>query len=652
MTEFHALLSRQLRRHRPPDEEIGADWLPLIEAVDAAYRELSAANDDLRRENTDRQGIEAELNQAKARLEEESALLEVALATERRFARHDGLTGALNHGAITAKLRSVLEATDGESRATTIAMIDVDAMKAINDTFGHQTGDEVLKAVARALHRNGAIVGRYGGDEFVAILPGAASEEGERYRTGVMADLAAVRLVDEETRANVPVLASIGLATYPAESTRIEELVKLADSAMYAAKRQRPAAPGVAGAHLSLDDARAAKMIGELVPLLASVGPLDEKLRLVSQRLSAGTGYHAVNFDVFEENSEEVEDRNTTMGTNAYVDAPDQLVEQWRAEQRTVVNHPLGDVLRRTQRPIIMDDLASDERLTEQQRTVLKAVGIQSGIAVPLLWQDEWIGTMSVGSREMAAFGPRDAQFLMAVAAHASAIIRTARMVEQLRLASDRLASAHNDTVLMLAASVEAHDSTTGRHLQRVSAVTESLALELGYADEDAHRLGMASVLHDIGKVRVPDAILKSEDRLSEEQWIVMKQHTVWGADFLAGHSGYELASLIARAHHERWDGSGYPYSLAGEAIAEPAAIVTVADAFDAMISDRPYRRARSLRSAMREIFSNSGQQFNPRVVSALLRVYRAGKLPAGDAAERTPSETGTHGVFLTPLAA
>jgi response regulator RpfG family c-di-GMP phosphodiesterase len=404
---------------------------------------------------------------------------------------------------------------------------------------------------------------------------------------------------------------------------------------MYAAKRQRPASGGVSGANLSHDDARAAKMIGELVPLLASVGPLDDKLRLVSQRLSAGTGYHAVNFDVFEEHSEEVNDRNTTMGTNAYIEAPDQLVEQWRQEQRTHVNHPLGDILRRTQRPVIMDDLAHDERLTQQQRDLLKAVGVQSGIAVPLLWQDEWIGTMSVGSRELAAFGPRDAQFLMAVAAHTAAIIRTARMVEQLRLATDRLASSHNDTVLMLAASVEAHDSTTGQHLQRVCTVTELLALELGYGEEDAHTLGMASVLHDIGKVRVPDSILKSQDRLTEEQWLIMKQHTVWGADFLAGHAGYELASLIARAHHERWDGSGYPYSLAGEDIPEAAAIVTVADAFDAMISDRPYRRARTLASAVREVWSNSGRQFNPRVVAALLRVYRARKLPAGDAATR-----------------
>jgi putative two-component system response regulator len=234
---------------------------------------------------------------------------------------------------------------------------------------------------------------------------------------------------------------------------------------------------------------------------------------------------------------------------------------------------------------------------------------------------------MAVGSRELAAFTPRDAQFLTTVAAHASANIRSARLVEELRLATQQLAASHGETVVMLAASVEAHDPTTGRHLLRVRNLTQALASELGYDEEGARELGVASILHDIGKVRVPDVLLKSPDRLSEEQWLTMKQHTTWGAEFLKSHEGFELATEIAQAHHERWDGSGYPHGLTGSAIPVAAQIVAVADAFDAIISDRPYRQGRSSRSAIREIFAHSGTQFSPDVVSALLRLYRRGKL-------------------------
>jgi HD-GYP domain-containing protein (c-di-GMP phosphodiesterase class II) len=107
-----------------------------------------------------------------------------------------------------------------------------------------------------------------------------------------------------------------------------------------------------------------------------------------------------------------------------------------------------------------------------------------------------------------------------------------------------------------------------------------------------------------------------------------MKHHTTWGAEFLAGRPGFELAATIARSHHERWDGGGYPDGLAGEAIPESAAIVAVADSFDAMTSDRPYRTARSVAAAMREIAACSGKQFSPSVVHALARLHRQRKLP------------------------
>jgi putative two-component system response regulator len=141
--------------------------------------------------------------------------------------------------------------------------------------------------------------------------------------------------------------------------------------------------------------------------------------------------------------------------------------------------------------------------------------------------------------------------------------------------------------------------------------------------DAEVNALGLAATLHDIGKIRVPESILMSPARLNGEEWTVMKQHTQWGAEFLRQRSGFELAAIIAQHHHERWDGSGYPARLAGKAIPEAAAIVTVADSLDAITNDRPYRLGRPLHWAIGEIVRCSGQQFSPRVVEALLRLYR-----------------------------
>ena len=143
---------------------------------------------------------------------------------------------------------------------------------------------------------------------------------------------------------------------------------------------------------------------------------------------------------------------------------------------------------------------------------------------------------------------------------------------------------------MLLAAAAEAHDRTTGKHLHNVRVISERLALELGYSEEDAREIGLAAVLHDMGKIRVPDSVLANKGRLSGEEWDLMKNHAAWGEQFLAGRSGFDLAATIARYHHERWDGRGYPDGVPGENIPEAAAIVSVADSFDAMTSDRPYK--------------------------------------------------------------
>ena len=536
-------------------------------------------------------------------------------------ARRDPLTGVLNHGAVVEELRNLMSSGD-EGTSHVVAMVDVDGLKAINDTYGHQVGDAVLLAAAGALSRDGVLVGRYGGDEFVALLPGADRDAAERYREGVLATLADVDLRDPETAARVPIVVSVGLAIYPTEAGRIEDLIKLADSAMYAEKRQRPIRRVSMATTHPLDADHAATMLGEIVPLLTSPGELNDKLQLVAHRLAVGAGYDGVHFEVLRHLSE------APAGQSAFAQVPEELVEAWNREQRQFEAHPLREIMERTRRPIILDDAQHDQRLTDAERELLRAAGLRSALLAPMFWQNELLGHLAVASKREAAFGPRDAEFLMAVATQVTAIVRMATLVEELQSTSDRLEEAHTEMVMLLAAAAEAHDRTTGQHLQNVRAIAEALAADLGHSKEQSKEIGLAAVLHDIGKVRVPDSILASVGRLSEGEWELLKRHTVWGEEFLKGRPGFELAATIARSHHERWDGSGYPDGLADEAIPEAATIVAVADSFDAITSDRPYRAARSVAAAVQEIVACSGKQFSPRVVRALVRLHKRKMLP------------------------
>jgi diguanylate cyclase (GGDEF)-like protein/PAS domain S-box-containing protein len=559
-----------------------------------------------------------DLAESKERLEEKSALLEQALEAERARGRIDTLTGTLNHAAITEELRRAI--ADADTGTVGVAMVDVDGLKVANDTYGHQTGDEVLVTVADALRRDGVLVGRYGGDEFVAILPGADRVAAEGYRDEVLASLAGAGLADPQTGAQVPIVASMGLAIYPHEAEAVDDLIRLSDSAMYASRRQRSMDDG-GTLPRTLGGERAAKMVGEIVPLLTSPGDLAGKLRLVAHRITVGAGYDGVTFIL--------KGTNETKGTtSAFMRLPDEEIDRWNQTLGTQLSGEIVDVLRRTGRPVIIDDPEHDERLVRTTRAMLAFAGIKSALIAPMLWEGELIGALSVGSKRESAFSVRDAEFVAAVATQVAAIVRMAAFVEELQTSSSQLMRAHTETVLMLAGAAEAHDHTTGRHLQRVSELAGALARELGHDEAAARDLALAAVLHDIGKIRVPDMVLGSSSKLAESEWVLMRQHTIWGSEFLAGQQGFGLAASVARSHHERWDGDGYPSGLRGDEIPEAAQITSVADAFDAMTNDRPYRLGRPTAEAIGEIVACSGTQFSPRVVAALVRLWENGALP------------------------
>ena len=194
--------------------------------------------------------------------------------------------------------------------------------------------------------------------------------------------------------------------------------------------------------------------------------------------------------------------------------------------------------------------------------------------------------------------------------------IESAELVERLR-------KVHLDTIAALSRSMEAKDYYTGGHTERVAELSVTLAGRLGYEGDELEAVQIGALLHDIGKIGIPERILHKTEPLDDEEWRVIKQHPVISDYILSEIDLPPIVRKIARSSHERIDGTGYPDGLAGEEIPLPARIVLVSDALDALTSDRPYRRARPVWAALEELRLHAGTQFCPTVLSALERLYQ-----------------------------
>jgi len=191
------------------------------------------------------------------------------------------------------------------------------------------------------------------------------------------------------------------------------------------------------------------------------------------------------------------------------------------------------------------------------------------------------------------------------------------RALNQERVANEELRRTGLQGIshLLLAATLK--DQTTGAHLLRVRRYVEAIAARLGLPIEITEEMGYSSVMHDVGKIHTPDHILQSEHHLSTEEFDIIKQHCIDGEIMLGDARFFETARAVAREHHERWDGNGYPDGKKGDQISLAARIVSVADVFDALTSKRPYKDAWSVDEGMASIKAGAGAQFDPDVVAA-----------------------------------
>ena len=176
----------------------------------------------------------------------------------------------------------------------------------------------------------------------------------------------------------------------------------------------------------------------------------------------------------------------------------------------------------------------------------------------------------------------------------------------------------------MLSLAAEARDDVTGEHCQRIQQLTYLISRELGLTKKDAEAYGFFSMMHDVGKIHIPDHILNKKGPLTQDERRIMQGHTVAGEKILGQSSYYEIARQIARSHHEWMDGSGYPDGLAGTQIPLSAKIVAIADVFDALITPRPYKKAWPIKQALEEIRQLTNRQFDRQIVNAFEHVVNA----------------------------
>ena len=536
-------------------------------------------------------------------------------AAVREAAEVDGLTGCLNRDALQHQLEQRIARSDQTGTPLSVALLDLDGFKSINDVFGHLSGDAVLKSVGAALRstvRAEDVVVRYGGDEFALILPNSTEEWAAPVLDRVRA---AIRSME------VPggtLTACVGLAER-AEGETLEQLVGRADEALRDAKGSpRPGS------------IRRASRRTSAPPVPPRTRPRDaerrQRWRAVAGDIGLAIARHTDTTDAAFTAVEELRDvleleacavlRLAQEGTLEEVAASGDLpADRWLLADRGSIGQALG------QKRAVLGESGSDRRQRDRRSRPLDEEDLRrpgrksTELAVPLVIGGRAWGAIGCLSGK-AVLDALDVELVAAVADHLSSAIRSGDLYEQLTQSMIGTAEA-------LATALEAKDQYTADHARSIAELAVEVGREFGLPESAIEDLRYGGIFHDVGKIAVPDYLINKPGPLTEEEFEVVKEHPAKGAQILAPVPFLYGVRTIVRHAHEHWDGGGYPEGLRGEQIPLGARIVLAVDAYHAMTSDRPYRAAMSHEDAHARLESEAGKQFDPEVVEKLLAVLR-----------------------------
>ena len=535
------------------------------------------------------------------------------LALSQAEARRDSLTGLRNRRAFDEHFDQMLAQAERRNEPLAVVLLDLDEFKQINDTHGHSVGDTTLATLAGVLSqqaRSGEEVFRIGGDEFAVVVGGdtaAGFRAAERFRQAVLA---------HDSEPKLPAF-SAGVASFPDHGTSTDQLLRHADEAMYAAKGGGRNRVAVFAPSQEAGPSRPPRLVA--LPAPSGQRPdapprMREGIRLLvvddhaNLRMLLRTTFEIIDIEVEEAGSAAEALRRIANRTPDVivldVALPDldgvTLCERLRSEPATA------------EIPIVL--LTGTTGATEEQG---RAAGANAFLRKPfsplelLETIEQLAGGLPHGPYRLMTDERPEEQLLL----YAQDLRRLLELERGQRML---IQSAYEETVTALARALESKDIGTGAHSQRVTRYATHLtdAVDASLLNDPSVQYGF--LLHDIGKIGIPDSLLKKQGPLTEAERHVVESHAILGQQILDRVPLLQGEGLrIIRSHHERWDGSGYPDGLRGTAIPTGARVFAVADALDAMTTNRPYRRAGTWNDAVEEIIGQAGQHFDPTVVEA-----------------------------------
>lgn len=267
---------------------------------------------------------------------------------------------------------------------------------------------------------------------------------------------------------------------------------------------------------------------------------------------------------------------------------------------------------------------ASFDRETPWRARLLREEEFVRSLSVPLVSKGEMKGVLEVFGRSEMDLDADKIAFMDILAGQTAVAVEGLQLVESLRHTNRELNTAYHETIEGWSRAMDLRDRDTEGHTQRVTGLTMALAVRMGIPDERMADIRRGALLHDIGKIGVPDEILLKPGELTPDEWVIMRSHPSLAYELLSHIEFLRPALDIPYAHHERWDGSGYPRGLKGEEIPLAARMFAVVDVYDALVSDRPYRSAWSEEQALDYIRAGSGTHFDPQVVEVFLEMLRS----------------------------